>query len=630
MATFADATAPDIVDGPLPATCDHLSGDTFPVGATTVTCSATDAHGNTGSATFTVTVTDTTAPVVTPPADVTVEATEPGGCGGDVRGRDRGSTSSTVRSPASCDHSSGDTFAVGATTVTCSATDAHGNTGSASFTVTVTDTTAPVVTPPADVTVEATSPCGCGGDVRGRDRADIVDGPLPATCDHGSGDTFAVGDTTVTCSATDAHGNTGSGFFTVTVTDTTAPVVTPPADVVVEATGPSGAVATFADATAADIVDGPLPATCDHASGDGFAIGETTVICSATDGHGNTGSASFTVTVTDTTAPVVTPPADVVVEATSAAGAVATFADSTALDIVDGPLPATCDHLSGDTFAVGVTTVTCSATDAHGNTGSASFTVTVTDTTAPVVTPPADVTIEATSGAGAVVTFADATAADIVDGPLPTSCDHASGDTFPVGVTTVTCNATDAHGNTGSASFTVTVTDTTAPVVTPPADVTVEATGPSGAVATFADATAADIVDGPLPASCDHSSGDTFPVGVTTVTCNATDAHGNTGSASFTVTVTDTTAPAVTPPADVTVEATSGAGAVVTFADATAADIVDGPLAATCDHASGDTFPVGDTTVNCSATDAHGNTGTASFTATVTDTTAPVVTPPAT
>ena len=179
------------------------------------------------------------------------------------------------------------------------------------------------------------------------------------------------------------------------------------------------------------------------------------------------------------------------VEATSPAGAVATFADATALDIVDGPLPATCDHASGDTFPVGVTTVTCSATDAHGNTGTASFTVTVTDTTAPVVTPPADVTVEATSGAGAVVTFADATAARHRRRSARRECDHASGDTFPVGVTTVTCNATDAHGNTGSASFTVTVTDTTAPVVTPPADVTVEATGPSGAVATFADATAA-------------------------------------------------------------------------------------------------------------------------------------------
>ena len=102
------------------------------------------------------------------------------------------------------------------------------------------------------------------------------------------------------------------------------------------------------------------------------------------------------------------------------------------------------------------------------------------DTTGPVVSPPGDVTVEATGPSGAAATFADATALDAVDGPLAATCDDASGDLFALGVTTVTCSATDAHGNTGRATFTVTVTDTTAPVVTPPADVTVEATGPRG------------------------------------------------------------------------------------------------------------------------------------------------------
>ncbi len=332
--------------------------------------------------------------------------------------------------------------------------------------------------------------------------------------------------TTVTCSATDAQGNTGSASFTVTVTDLTAPVVTPPADVTVEATSPAGAVATFADATALDVVDGPLAASCLPVSGTTFPVGDTTVTCAAADVHGNVGLGFFTVSVIDTTAPVVTPPADVTVEATGPSGATATFVDATALDIVDGAIAATCDAASGDLFALGVTTVTCSATDAHGNTGTATFTVTVLDTTAPVVTPPGDVLVEATSPAGAVATFADATAEDVVDGPLAASCDHLSGDTFPVGITTVTCSATDAAANTGSASFTVTVTDLTAPVVTPPADVTVEATGPSGATATFADATALDIVDGAIAATCDASSGDLFALGVTIVTCSATDAAG--------------------------------------------------------------------------------------------------------
>jgi len=80
---------------------------------------------------------------------------------------------------------------------------------------------------------------------------------------------------------------------------------------------------------------------------------------------------------------------------------------------------------------VGATTVTCTATDAAGNVASASFTVTVTepppppDTTAPVLTVPADLTVEATDAAGAVVTYT-ASATDEVDAAPVVSCTPAS------------------------------------------------------------------------------------------------------------------------------------------------------------------------------------------------------------
>src|SRR6185437_1278294 len=151
----------------------------------------------------------------------------------------------------------------------------------------------------------------------------------------------------------------------------------------------------------------------------------------------------FTVTVSDTTAPVVTVPANATIEATSAAGAIYTFAAS-ATDVLDGPIAATCTPASGSTFAFGPTTVTCTATDAHGNHATASFTVTVSDTTRPVVTVPANATVEATSAAGAVYTFA-ATATDVLDGAIAPTCTPASGATFPFGPTTVSCTATDAH-----------------------------------------------------------------------------------------------------------------------------------------------------------------------------------------
>src|SRR5262249_54710083 len=92
------------------------------------------------------------------------------------------------------------------------------------------------------------------------------------------------------------------------------------------------------------------------------------------------------------------------------------------------------------------------------------------DGTAPLGTPPANQTVEATSAAGAVATYTNATATDNVDGPVPATCTPASGSTFPLGVDTVTCSATDSSGNTGTATFTITVADTTGPAFTAPAD----------------------------------------------------------------------------------------------------------------------------------------------------------------
>lgn len=78
------------------------------------------------------------------------------------------------------------------------------------------------------------------------------------------------------------------------------------------------------------------------------------------------------------------------------------------------------------------------------------------DTTAPAVTVPAGITLDATSPAGAVVVYA-ASATDLVDGAVPVSCSKTSGTTFPIGVTTVTCTASDAAGNTASGTFQVLV-----------------------------------------------------------------------------------------------------------------------------------------------------------------------------
>jgi hypothetical protein len=535
VVTYANPSASDIVDNSLSVSCSPASGSAFELGTTQVDCSATDDAGNTGSNSFDVTVVDTAAPVVANHANITAEATGPGGAVVTYTNSASDLVDGSVA--VTCSPLSGSAFALGTTTVDCSATDGAGNTGSNSFDVTVVDTTPPTLTLADDKTVEATSASGAAVSYSAS-ASDLVDGAVAVYCLPASGSTFALGTTAVICSAADDAGNSDSGSFDVTVEDTTAPVVANHADITAEAEGPGGAVVTYTNPSASDLVDNSLSVSCSPASGSTFALGTTIVNCSATDDAGNTGSNSFDVTVQDTTAPVVANHANITAEATGPGGAVVTYINPGATDIVDGSVLVTCSPASGSTFALGTTIVNCSATDDAGNTGGNSFDVTVQDTTAPVVANHANISgVEATGPGGAVVTYTNPSASDLVDGSVLVSCSPLSGSAFALGTTTVDCSATDDAGNTGRNGFTVNVVDTTAPVVANHANITVNATGPGGAVVTYTNPSASDLVDGSVAVTCSPASGSTFLPGTTSVNCSAQDNAGNTGHGSFTVTV---------------------------------------------------------------------------------------------
>jgi hypothetical protein len=87
----------------------------------------------------------------------------------------------------------------------------------------------------------------------------------------------------------------------------------------------------------------------------------------------------------------------------------------------------------------------------------------------------------------------------------------------------------------------------------------------------------------------------------------------------------DTTAPVITVPDDITEEATGPVGTEVSFEEVSAQDDVDGPVDVSCNYNSGDTFPIGETVLTCTAEDAAGNRAEESFTIRVQDTTAPDV-----
>jgi hypothetical protein len=179
----------------------------------------------------------------------------------------------------------------------------------------------------------------------------------------------------------------------------------------------------------------------------------------------------------------------------------------------------------------GVYTLVATANDKAGDATSKTVKFTI-DNTAPVVTPPADVTKEAT-GPLTPVTIGTATATDAVGVVSITNNAPVAG--YPVGTTIVTWTATDAAGNKGTATQKVTVVDTTAPIVTPPADVTKEANGPLTPVV-IGTATATD-AEGVVSITNNAPSAG-YPVGTTTVTWTATDAAGNKGTATQKVTVT--------------------------------------------------------------------------------------------
>jgi len=235
-------------------------------------------------------------------------------------------------------------------------------------------------------------------------------------------------------------------------------------------------------------------------------------------------------------------------------------------------------------------------------------------TGAPINTVPANIVARATSSKGAVVFFMPPTAKDSAHAGASVYCSPPPNTTFPIGTTTVTCTAFDPLGNSSpNATFAVTVTDKAGPVLTRiPGPITVTASGPAGAIATYAPPLATDQIDGSEPVACSPPSGSSFAVGANTVTCTSSDKSGNTSRATFTVNVVDDAPPILTLPGTIMATATSASGAVVSYS-ATATDLVDGVITPLCTPRSDSIFGLGTTTVLCTATDAHGNPAIGSF-----------------
>jgi hypothetical protein len=578
----------------------------FQLGDTVVTWMAIDSSGNSVTTTQTVTVVDTTAPKITAPNDVTVEA-----IGLENNVVSLGDLSvEDITGVAAITHNAPEHFPLGTTIVTWTVTDNYGNIITADQKVTVVDTTLPTIDAPKDLIVEASSLEENFvelGEPKVKDIISIesITNDAPAV--------FPLGMTTVTWTVADTSGNTASDTQIITVHDTTAPSLSIPENITIEAIGPSGMSVNIGEATATDVIK--VDSITNNAP-ESFYLGETTVTWTAIDSFGNMVTANQTISVIDTTVPSITPPADIAIEAQNPTSNLVSLGIATAEDIVGVAL---IEVDAPAVFSLGETIVTWVATDSSGNSATATQKISIIDTTPPVLTQPSSLQVEATSEFETQVSLGNATASDHIQ---VASITNDAPSVFQLGETIVTWTATDSSGNSVNATQTVTVVDTTAPTIETLPFITVEAINKDQNYVELGIVVATDLVG---ITSITNDAPQVFQFGLTTITWTVQDKAGNSVNATQQVSVIDTTAPSVITPDNLVIEAVSSNNNIVDLGNAIATDEVE---VASITNDAPAVFPLGDTVVTWTATDSSGNSVNATQTVTVVDTTTPTIETP--
>ncbi|XP_072034007.1 hyalin-like [Amphiura filiformis] len=205
---WTDPTATDNIDPSPMVSCSPTSGYFFSTGVVTVTCTATDDANNANTCTFTVTVDQQSPSLNNCPTNRVVSSAQ------NVYWTDPTATDNIDPSPmVSCSPTSGYFFSTGVVAVTCTATDDANNANTCTFTVTV-DQTPPTISCPADI-MSSESVVNWMIPTASDDTDPVVD----VSCSRTSDFSFPMGETRVTCTATDDAGNTVMCGFTVTILD---------------------------------------------------------------------------------------------------------------------------------------------------------------------------------------------------------------------------------------------------------------------------------------------------------------------------------------------------------------------------------------------------------------------------
>jgi uncharacterized repeat protein (TIGR01451 family) len=636
-ANTGTATATDNCD-PAPVityTDIMLPGSEVGNSLVTRTWKATDSCGNSTTCIQLITVHDINAPVLTCPANITLNCNE-------LPSTSRTGTATAVDN---CDPAPVITYSdlsvlgscpgSAVLTRTWTARDASGNISSCNQTITIHDVTAPVITCPGNKSIN----CQDSSDPSATGTATATD-----NCDPSPAMTFAdvtapgscAGNRVIsrTWTAKDACGNGVTCVQTITVQDITAPVVTCPVNITI-ACSSSSLPASTGVATATDGCDTDPVVTYSDLVTPGSCAGNYSIARTwkAIDHCGNSGTCVQTITVQDIIAPVIICPASLTINCQSSTLPASTGTATATDNCGAAPVVAFSDvTTAGSCAGNSIITRTWTATDGCGNIGNSVQTITIRDISAPVITCPAAKTINIEDSPLPANT-GTATALDNCDAsPILTFTDVKTPGNCPGKyIITRTWSAADACHNISTCDQIITVQDITPPVITCPANLTLNCQDPI-LPATTGTATATDnsgllpdinYTDATVQGSCAGNR-------TVTRTWRATDNCGNFSTCDQTILIHDITAPVITCPADLTINC--GAGSTPsTTGTATAIDGCDPKPAITYTDTNTPGSCAGQSSITriWSASDACGNKSNCTQIITIQDNVAPVLTCPA-
>ena len=444
----------------------------------------------------------------------------------------------------------------------------------------------PVILVPEDILIEATGSLTSIniGEAMATDESGIY------SLTNNAPSSFPLGINTIIWTAVDGAGNMAIASQTVTIQDSTPPKISHIDNISLEAKSSNQNLVTLITPEIYDEV-GVISITND--APEVFPLGETIVTWTATDVIGNVSNLSQSISLVDSIAPRIAFSEDLMIEASSLEQ-----------NIIELVTPETSDDVevisitndAPEVFPLGETIVTWTATDSSGNSSSQSQSISLVDTAVPEILI-SNKTFEATIFGGTNMPLDFPEIIDIQN----TELTNDAPEVFPLGETIVTWTATDSSGNSASATQTITVVDTTAPVIVSLDNITSNATSKSNNIVELEQISATDSVS---TIQITNNAPSYYEFGETIVTWTATDSSGNSASATQTITVVDTTAPVITVPQNIIVEAEN----TETFLEiglASITDIIDDDPAITNDAPA--TFPLGETIVTWTATDRFGN-----------------------